>query len=91
MVILMLNLLISIVAESYGYIIENQSKTRMRGMLELNIDIAIEGDQTGEMNEPINTILYCTRELDQSNGDDDQGVAKRVARTIGAQVDKLSD
>jgi hypothetical protein len=43
----------------------------MKGMLELNIDIAIEGDQTGEMNEPINTILYCTKNLNAGNGDED--------------------
>lgn len=68
MVILMLNLLISIVAESYTYIQENQKLTKARGLMRLNLDAAIDGDQTGDMNDPINTILFCTktREIEES-------------------------
>jgi hypothetical protein len=83
MIILLLNLLISIVAETYNQILEVETITRFKGRLDLNENYANEYFYTDDMNNIIYSMVFCTKTANNvGTEDDDKGTTKRIKKQL---------
>ena len=74
MVILMLNLLISIVSETYANIINNEAITTMKGRINLNDSYVNELSLSTYNKKPIYSIAFCCKCPTEGGGDSGGGI-----------------
>ena len=84
LIILLLNLLISIVSETYNQILEIEVITKFKGRLDLNEHYANEFYFSDEMNKTIYQMVFCTKSADAVGGadEDDKGTTKRIKKQL---------
>ena len=76
----MLNLLISIVGETYGYVIDHEAEQRMRGRIDLNGTAVNEASDT---TETIHSLVICAKAVTEGgDADEEKGDARRVKRML---------
>lgn len=81
--ILLLNLLISIVSETYNEILEIETVTRFKGRLQLNEHYSSEFFWNTDMTRTIQAMVFCCKTSDSTNGggdEDDKGTTKRIKK-----------